>query len=365
MLTLDDFIISPEDSLKQAMEQTTQNKKGALFVCDPEMRLLGVVSDGDVRRSLLDSALLTMQVKRIMNMDPVKAKDFEEAKAFLVKYSFVAIPVVDANGFLKESALLDQGKTVRLAFEAAPLPVVSKTLSALAIIPARGGSKRIPRKNLAPVGGKPLLAWAILAAKSSKQVAHTLISTDDQEIAAMAKQYGADVPWLRPAALAADHTSTLEVVLHALEWAVSNYKPAPEFAVLLEPTSPLRKSYHIDKALQMLAGSDADSVVSVCEVPHTFHPEEILAVEKGFVRPYVASRTMAARKLRGNQEPVYVLNGLVYAFRIKSVLKNRELYGAKCLPYVMEWDTYLDIDTPEDLKAADARLRQMNFESQD
>jgi CMP-N-acetylneuraminic acid synthetase len=126
--------------------------------------------------------------------------------------------------------------------------------------------------------------------------------------------------------------------------------------VLLEPTAPLRSASHIDEALELLAGSDADSVVSVSEVPHILNPEELLVIENGAVRPYPASRTMDTRRLRGHQPPAYVQNGLVYAFRTPVLLEQRSLYGRKSIPLVTGWEYYLDIDTPADLLGADARM---------
>ena len=148
-------------------------------------------------------------------------------------------------------------------------------------------------------------------------------------------------------------------MLHALKWAVDNVKPSPEFGVLLEPTAPLRTPHHVDEALNILASSDADSVVSVSELPHTFNPEETLVIEKDVLRPYVAERSMDTRCLRGQQSPAYIQNGLVYAFRIQAVLEQRNLYGRKTLPLVTAWKYFLDVDTLEDLRWADFKISQL------
>src|SRR4030095_1107054 len=205
----------------------------------------------------------------------------------------------------------------------------SRDAGALAIIPARGGAKRLPRKNLAMAGGKPLLAWAILAAQKAKRVGRVLVSTDDLEIADTAKSYGVEVPWLRPASLARDDSSTLDVVIHAMQWALENLKPAPKFAVLLEPTAPLRTPKQIDDAIELLASGDADSVVSVSELPHVLNPEDLVAIDQGQLRPFDSSRTLDAAILRGRKAPVYTRNGLVYGLRIASVLAKKSLYGSK------------------------------------
>jgi CMP-N-acetylneuraminic acid synthetase len=227
---------------------------------------------------------------------------------------------------------------------------------ALAIIPARGGSKRIPKKNLANVGGKSLLGWAIRAAKTAQKVTHVVVSTDDAEIAEASRAMGIDVPWLRPATLSTDTTPTLEVLLHALKWSVEKLNPAPEFAVLLEPTAPLRKPEHIDEAISLLMNSDADCVAAVSVLPHIFHPEEILVIEHGTLQPYLPERTMDSRQLRNDQGSAYVLNGLVYAFRVQSVLSGDGLFGRKTIPMITRWEDFLDIDTPEDLELANFKM---------
>lgn len=361
MPKLEDLIVSSTASLKTAMEKMTRNQKGVLFVCDSE-RLLGVISDGDIRRGLLNNILMTAPVNQIMNVDPVTSQTAKEAEKILISRPVLAVPVVSKDGLIQEVLLQESGKTVSVKSGTANKQVkgLKKPYAALAIIPARAGSKRIPRKNLQTVGGKPLLAWAILAAKSSQNITRTLISTDHEEIASVAKKFGAEAPWLRPACLAGDHSKTLDVVLHALEWALKEYEPKPEYGILLEPTAPLRNAGHIDRALALLAESQADSVVSVCEVPHVFHPEEVLSLEEGLIKPYLAGRTMDSRKLRAEQSPVYILSGHVYAFKISSVLKYKSLYGKKCVPLLVDWDSYLDVDTPEDLRVADLKLRQMN-----
>jgi CMP-N,N'-diacetyllegionaminic acid synthase len=356
MITLNDLIVSPEDNLRSAMERMTQNKKGLLFVCDASNRLSGVLSDGDVRRMLLTGVIMNAPVSQAMNTDPVSARDEKEAEKILHKMGVIAVPVVDAEGRLNAALLFENEKFHVLKSPAAEKPS-RKKLSAFSLIPARGESKRIPRKNIAPVGGKPLIAWAIQAAKASRHASRTLVSTDDAEIAEIAKRFGGEAPWLRPKELAGDKSTTLEAVLHALAWVRENWKPAPEFVALLEPTAPLRKPEHVDQAIELLESSGADSVISVCEAPHVFNPAELLVIEKGELRPFDRSQTLDTRRLRGHQEPVYLPNGLVYAFRLEKVLTQKNLYGRKCMPLVLEWKYFLDVDEPEDLQLADVKLR--------
>jgi len=137
------------------------------------------------------------------------------------------------------------------------------------IIPARSGSKAVPRKNVRLLGGKPLLSYTIEAALKSK-INRTIVSTDDRKIAAIAKRYGAEVPFLRPKRLAMDTASSLSVLLHALEYLEKNEQYHPDILAFLQPTSPFRTHKHINAALKLLLASDVDSVVSVCEAE--FHP---------------------------------------------------------------------------------------------
>jgi CMP-N,N'-diacetyllegionaminic acid synthase len=360
MLKLTDLIILPSETLRTALTRMTQNHKGVLFVCDEDAHLIGVISDGDVRRSLLDDTLLVAPVSKAMNTDPTTARTTEEAIELLRRLKNTALPVLDSNGRMKE-IVVDSGVEISVLTHADIDPALARSPiqkpGAVAIIPARGGSKRVPRKNLAPVAGQSLLSLAIEAAKSAQQVSFVIVSTDDPEIADAALALGISVPWLRPAELARDDSRTVDVILHAADWALRNLHPTPELGVLLEPTAPLRTPEQIDEAIEGLRASDADSAVSVCELPHVFNPEEVLVVDSGTLRPYVPTRTMNSRRLQGQQPVAYVPTGLVYAFRISAVLEHRSIFGRKSIPIITGWENYLDVDTAEDLQLADCRLR--------
>ena len=133
--------------------------------------------------------------------------------------------------------------------------------------------------------------------------------------------------------------------------------PAPEFAVLLEPTAPFRKSEQIDEAISMLIESDADCVAAVSELPHVLPPGGGVDCRERLTQPYPAGRTMESRQLRNSQTSAYVLNGLVYAFRIQSVLSGDGLFGRKTIPMITRWEDFLDIDTPQDLELANFNWR--------
>lgn len=218
-------------------------------------------------------------------------------------------------------------------------------MKVVAFIPARGGSKGIPRKNLAPVAGRPLLAWTIDGALGSRAVTHTVVSTEDGEIATAARELGADV-LARPPELAADDTPMQPVIAHALK-----ELGAPEILVLLQPTSPLRRAEHVDEAVELLLASGADSVVSVVEVPHRYRPGSLMALD-GDRLVRLADDHAATRQ----EKPlVYARNGpAVLALRPDRI--GADLYGGDCRPYVMGARESLDVDEPFDLELAELLL---------
>jgi CMP-N,N'-diacetyllegionaminic acid synthase len=214
----------------------------------------------------------------------------------------------------------------------------------LGLIPARGGSKGIPRKNLVPVAGRPLLAWTIDAARASEVLTRTVVSTEDDEIAQVASEHGVEV-LDRPEALSADETPMAEVVRHA----VSELGPS-DVLVLLQPTSPLRRGDHIDAAVRILLDSGADAVVSVVEVPHQFRPQSLMDVVDGrLVR-------RGAETSRHEKEVVYARNGPAVLVRRGDRLDD-DLYAGDCRPYVMSARESIDVDGPDDLALAQLLLR--------
>jgi CMP-N-acetylneuraminic acid synthetase len=216
----------------------------------------------------------------------------------------------------------------------------------VALIPAREGSKGIPRKNLAPLAGKPLLAWTIEAAQESSTVTRVVVSTDWEEAAGLARELGAEVLG-RPPELAADGTPMLDVVRHAL-----TELGACDVLVLLQPTSPLRRAEHVDGAVRLLLESGADSVLSVVEVPHQFRPGKLMAVEDGRL-----ARLGWAPPDRHGAAPLYARNGpAVLALRPDRL--GGDLYGGDCRPYVMELLESVDVDGPDDLRLAEFLLAQ-------
>jgi len=220
-------------------------------------------------------------------------------------------------------------------------------MNVLGVVPARGGSKAIPGKNLAPLGGRPLLAYTADAARASRRLSRVVVSTDDAGIADAARALGLEV-LLRPADLARDDTPMLPVLQHAArELARCGF--AADALVLLQPTSPLRRAEHIDRAIDLLEATGADSVVSVVEVPHPFTPVSVLRLEGDRLHPYLDSETVTRRQ---DKPRLFARNGpAVLAVRTR-VLDEGSLYGHDSRPLLMAPVESIDIDGPEDLALA-------------
>lgn len=213
----------------------------------------------------------------------------------------------------------------------------------LALITARGGSKGLPRKNVLPVGGKPLIAWTISAAIEAEFVDHVVLSSDDDEIIKTAMKWGCTVPFRRPTELASDTASSMDVVLHALD-----QLPGYDFVVLLQPTSPLRTSRDIDAAFLLLQASGAPSCVSVCEAEQSPYWMYRLA-EDGKLEDLLPLPTAAKR--RQDLPPVYVLNGAIYIANVDWLRSTKSFLGDGSIAYLMPKERSIDIDTADDFEA--------------
>lgn len=209
----------------------------------------------------------------------------------------------------------------------------------LGLIPARGGSKGLPGKNIKPMCGKPLVAWTIEKAKKSKYFDKVIVSTDDSQIADISKKYGAEIPFLRPAELAADHASSMDVIFHALDY-FKTKGVVFDAVALLEPTSPLREDKDIDQAIELLYSNEdkIDSVVSVGEV-QLEHPAIVKVIANGYVKPYDDSWGKVTR--RQELSKVYFPYGVIYIATTKSLRVAKTFYQEKTKPYFIErWQNY-------------------------
>jgi N-acylneuraminate cytidylyltransferase len=223
----------------------------------------------------------------------------------------------------------------------------------LALIPARGGSKGVPRKNLREAGGRPLIAWSIAAARASQLVDRVVVSSDDAEILAVAREWGAETPFTRPAELARDDTPSIDVALHALE-----ALPGHDYLVLLQPTSPLRGADHIDGCLRLCEARGVTGAVSVSEPAQS--PYWMYFVDDaGAMRPVLP--TTAQR--RQDLPAVYALNGAVYVAHADALRAFRRFVFDDSAAYVMPPEASLDIDTEFGLTLVQAVLERMHCAS--
>ncbi len=224
----------------------------------------------------------------------------------------------------------------------------------LGVIPARGGSKGIRGKNLTPVGGRPLLAYTADAVRESRRLSRTIVTTDDETIAQAARDLQLEVPFMRPATLAGDDTPMLPVLQHAISTMRACGFDA-DIVVLLQPTSPLRRAAHIDKAVDILDATGADSVVSVIEVPHQFNPVSVLSLDGDRLRPFIDG---AATTRRQDKPKVLARNGPAVLAVRAAVIEAGSLYGQDSRPMMMAPEDSLDIDTQFDLRLVELMLRE-------
>lgn len=215
-----------------------------------------------------------------------------------------------------------------------------KNQKILAIIPARGGSKGLPGKNIKSLVGKPLIGWTIEQAKASKYVDEIFVSTDSQEIADVATQFGVNVPELRPQNLAQDSSSSVAVVEYVLDFYKKNRGQHFDIIILLEPTSPLRKIDDIDNAIELMINNpEADGVVSVGEVA-TEHPAIVKKINKvGRLEPYVTDLPKVSQ--RQELDKAYFPYGVIYAIKTEIFYKEKAFYTNNVIPFFIErWQNY-------------------------
>ena len=229
----------------------------------------------------------------------------------------------------------------------------------LAIVPARGGSKSIPRKNLIPVGGKPLIAYSIEQARRSRLVTRAIVSTDDAEIADVARAHGGEVPFLRPAQYAQDMSPDIDVFRHALQWLVDHEGYRPELVVHLRPTGPVRRVELIDQAIAlMLEHPEADALRSVSAPLQT--PYKMWRIEDGYLRPLltVPGVTESYCAPRQSLPDVWWQNGYVDIIRPRTILELGLMCGQTVLPFVVDEPT-LEIDYADSLPSVEEALARL------
>jgi len=232
----------------------------------------------------------------------------------------------------------------------------------LAFIPARAGSKRIPKKNLKLLNGKPLIAHTIDAARKSRLINRIIVSTDSEKIAAVAKKYGAEVPFMRPESIAQSNSTEMQFFEHALDWLEENENYVPDLIVLLYPTSPFRKPGSIDRAIEeMLKHPDADSLRSVKLCSE--HPYKMWVIEGGYLTPFVKGEDKNIHTLAYHLLPtVYIQNASIYITKSETIRNKKNPTGDIIVPFIMDEQESIDVNTPLDFEFAEMIIaRRLNM----
>ncbi|MGM8213705.1 acylneuraminate cytidylyltransferase family protein [Virgibacillus sp. W0430] len=220
----------------------------------------------------------------------------------------------------------------------------------LAIIPARGGSKGVPRKNIKKLAGKPLIAWTIEEAKKSKYIDRLIVSSEDKEIINVAKQYRCEVPFVRPKELALDDTPGIDPILHALE-----QFPSYDYIVLLQPTSPLRTVNDIDNAIETAIENNGIAVVSVTVSENT--PYWMFKLDKNNkMKSFLENNKLPIR--RQDLSKAYMLNGAIYVSGTEKLIQQRAFIQSETIAYIMPKERSYDIDSELDFKMCELLLSE-------
>lgn len=225
------------------------------------------------------------------------------------------------------------------------------------LITARGGSKSIPQKNIKMLAGKPLIVWTIDAALQCKELSRVIVSTDDEKIADVAHQWGAEVPFIRPAELARDDSSSVSAVLHAIHWMEENEGFFPDHVMLLQPTSPFRTAEDIQQSIELARKHQAVAVISVCEAErHPYLCKRIL--DNGTLADFMTTEMGYLR--RQDLPPAYAVNGAIYLNQRSSLLQDQTFLPTGTIAYVMPQERSLDVDTPWDWYMAELIMKDRN-----
>jgi len=236
----------------------------------------------------------------------------------------------------------------------------SKTISSVAIVMARGGSKGIPKKNLALLCGKPLIQYAVESGLQCPEIDRTIVSTDSQEIADVARKCGAEVPFLRPVELAQSDTPDKPVMVHLIKWLKENEGYEFDYLVNLRCTTPLRQPFHISEAIKTITSCECDSLRTVDRIQGKHHPYWMLKLnEAGFSAPFIDGISTSKYHQRQLLPPAYSINALVDIIKVKTILESETLYGNGMK--LLETDPIysIDIDSEKDLLLCAAAMESM------
>ncbi len=238
------------------------------------------------------------------------------------------------------------------------LKLPTSNLKILGLIPARGGSKGVPGKNIKPLAGKPLIAYTIEQANDALLLEKTILSTDDEKIAEVARNYGLEVPFMRPEALAQDHSGSLEVVQHALDFMESQGE-VYDAVCLLQVTSPYRPQGVIDDAIRMFVQERPDALVSVRKVPDEFNPHWTFEIEKNN-RLKISTGEKKIIPRRQELPPAYHRDGAIYITSAETIRNKGSLLGDDIVAFPIESPELINIDTMEDWEKAESFYVSLN-----
>ena len=231
---------------------------------------------------------------------------------------------------------------------------MNKQYNILGVIPARGGSKGIKNKNLHNLNGKPLISFTIEAAKKSKLITDFIVSTDSLEIKKVSEEYGAEVPFIRPAHLSNDKALAVPTIQHAVLYAESLKNITYDYIVMLQPTAPLRTHEDIDNSLSKLIEENGDGIISVVDVEN-YHPIKMKTIKDGMLLDFVNSDL--ENPPRQSLPPVYIVNGAIYATKRDVFINKNTFKGNHCIPFIMPQNRSSNIDEPQDFIVAEYFLK--------
>jgi CMP-N,N'-diacetyllegionaminic acid synthase len=227
----------------------------------------------------------------------------------------------------------------------------------LAIIPARGGSKGVPRKNIRPICGKPLIAYTIETALAARHLFHrVIVSTDDEETAAIGREYDAEVPFLRPAALADDKAPMVPVLQHTVRFVEQQDNIRLDWICLLQPTEAFRTVADLEAVLQLGRAGGCDSVISVVQV-FAVHPILMKRIEHGQLLPYCIEEKEGTRR-QDYQPPAYMRNGAIYLTRRHVLMEGNSIWGQVIRPYIMPEERSVSVDSELDVKLVEILMAE-------
>lgn len=230
------------------------------------------------------------------------------------------------------------------------------TKEVLAVVPARGGSKGVPGKNIKKLGGKSLIGWTIEAGLKSKGITRLIVSTDYDDIAQEAKKCGAEIPFIRPSEFAQDKSPTIDVIRHALEALEKEEGYKPDAVLILQPTTPFRTADDIDSAIETFFAHNADCVVSLSKVPGHFHPDWQIVEQDEVLMLYNGKPIKEIIKRRQDLGDTFYRNGEIYVIKPSVVIEQNSLYGDKIYPVYTEGK--INIDTLDDFAQAERLIKE-------